>query len=103
MTMREKKRILAAYKAALLKVFRGAVDAATVDAALYLGDEDPGGWAPDAPLVIHTEKGLPDRESVSGIEAWVRVDDEANARLAKHGLRVFSEPINMAVTAVWKV
>jgi hypothetical protein len=103
-TRKERRRVLEAYRAAILKVFRGAVSPETVDSALVLGDEDPSGWATtEAFVVIRTDMGIPNAlDSVPLIEAWVRIDEAANAALAKHKLRVYSEPINGGVSAVWR-
>ena len=103
-TAKRRKRVLAAYRAAILKVFRHAVTSETVDRALCLADEDPGEWAPKAYIVIRLDQGLPNpMESIGAIEPWITVDSVANGLLKKHKIRVFSEPINAAVMAVWRV
>ena len=62
----------------------------------YLGNEDPGEWAPDATAVIHCESGIPsgDYEPLL-LTKWFRVSD----RLETH----YVEHINGAVIAVYPV
>lgn len=61
----------------------------------YTGKDDPGGWSPEAAVIIHTESGIP-----SGLfdcdlfERWF----EVSAKLKTH----YCEHINAAVIGVYK-
>jgi hypothetical protein len=61
----------------------------------YTAREDPGAWAPEAEVVIHTESGIPNggycpRE----MEKWYRVSDILSDLYCEH--------INGAIIAVYK-
>ena len=67
--------------------------------ATFLGDEDPGGWAPNSKVVIHTETGIPNSTHEYGggypiTEAWIRISD---ALPSGH----YCENVNAAVVAVY--
>ena len=93
--------ILKQVRAALLEEFRNAVDANPTRAEIMierytcLPEDDPGGWAPNAAVVIHSECiPLPMPLDVPSIEAWQRISE----RLDGH----FCEHINNSVVAVYR-
>lgn len=82
---------------ALNHVFGHRVSPQQVEDATFTGREDPGGWAPRAHVVIHTETGIPSLryDSNAILAQWDRVGDI----LQEHGL--YCEPVNGAVVAVY--
>jgi hypothetical protein len=84
-------------RSALNTVFGNRVGRQQIEDATFTGREDPGGWAPRAQVVIHTERGIPALryDSQAIVAAWDRVNDV----LAEHDL--FCEPINGAIVAVY--
>ena len=57
----------------------------------YLAEDDPGGWAPRAVCVVHTESGLPNGAYDWRIEdLWFKVSNS---------LPIYHEPVNGAVIA----
>ncbi len=88
--------------AALVKEFEGCYGdtpkqlRAMVERSVYTGKSDPGGWAPRAEFVIHTENGLPPGD---WIEEWGRAGDE----VSKLGFPLFFEAVNGGVVAVYRV
>jgi hypothetical protein len=68
---------------------------ADVTKHVHTGQEDPGGWAPDAVLVIHAECiPLPGVYTIEDIESWCKVSEI----LGDH----FCEHVNDGVVAVYK-
>jgi len=102
-TQRQKNRVVHAYRNAIMRVFRGIVTREMVDRDVMRSDEDAGEWAPDSLCIIKMERGIPSRETPSLTESWFKVDEAANAMLARHGMNTFCEPINSAVAAVYGV
>jgi len=92
-------RPLTVVRKALLKEFgglwpnrRAAVQA--IRDCTYKGSDDPGGWSPSAPVVIHCESGLPS-PLYDAMVLWDRVDND----LSEAGL--YHEPVNGAVVVVY--
>jgi len=62
----------------------------------YTGKDDPGGWSPQAAVVIHTETFLPSiDEGIFMIEKWDEVSDKLDGHFVEH--------INGGVSAVYKI
>ena len=63
--------------------------------ATYAAEDDPGGWAPEAEVVIHTESGIPNGSYEPWeMEKWFRVSEILGDLYCEH--------INGAVIAVYK-
>ena len=67
-----------------------------IAASTYTGREDPGGWAPDAEVVIHSESGIPNGyydDSHHVTELW----SEVSRRLGD----LYCEHYNAAIICVY--
>ena len=86
-------------RAALNVVFGERVGRQQIEDATFTGREDPGGWAPRAQVVIHTERGIPALryDSRAIVAAWDRVND------ILMDSALYCEPINGAIVAVYNV
>jgi len=84
-------------RAALNVVFGERVGRQQIEESTFTGREDPGGWAPRAQVVIHTERGIPALryDSRAVVAAWDRVNDI----LVDSAL--YCEPVNGAIVAVY--
>ena len=66
-----------------------------IEEGTYAGADDPGGWAPEAEVVIHTESGIPNGSYEPWeMEKWYRVSEILGDLYCEH--------INGAVIAVYK-
>jgi hypothetical protein len=66
-----------------------------IENGTYTGKNDPGGWAPEAEVVIHCESGIPNGSyEPRELERWFRVSDILGDLYCEH--------INAAVIAVYK-
>jgi hypothetical protein len=69
-----------------------------IEDSTFTGQEDPGGWARRAHVVVHCESGIP---SVTfdeyPVHAWDLINDDLNA------LGLFAEPVNSAVVAIYSI
>ena len=82
-----------AYRQAAQKLY--GYTQAEAEACIYSPKDDPGGWAPDALVILNLEQGL----SRLGLYApdWL----EEGLRLGEEAGVGFVEHINGAVAAVW--
>ena len=100
------KRILTRVREAIFNEFGEFIPGDTkrekmaeIRKATRTGANDPGGWSPDAAVIIWTETGIPNpafdmSEGFQIIEGWFRI----SAVLGTHWV----EPINAAVMAVYE-
>ena len=74
---------------------------ALIDRCVYRSDEDPGGWAPHAVVVVHTETGIPTPayNNMNTMEQWFEVDEIVR----EHGHNLYGETINGAIHAFYNM
>jgi hypothetical protein len=91
------KELLKQTRKAINEVFGSYVTKETVNESVYLSENDPGEWAPDAHVIICTENGLPsDSYDPFLAEKWFEVSD-------KLPNDYFIETINGAIMAVYDI
>lgn len=101
------KRIITQVRESIFEVFGGRIPGNTkvekmalIRRATYTGKADPGGWAPTAAVVIHTESGIPNPAHECGggwpiTEGWTKVTES----LSDH----YCETHNGAVMTVFLI
>ena len=89
------KQLLKETRKAINEVFGDYVSKEVVSKSVYLSEDDTGGWAPEAHVIICTETGLPsDVYDPFLAEKWHQVS-------AKLPNDYFIETINGAIMAVY--
>ncbi|MAF79862.1 hypothetical protein CL629_02155 [bacterium] len=93
----QKKLLLKETRKAIIEVFGDFVAAENINESVYLSENDPGGWAPEAHIIINTENGLPsDIYDPFLAEKWIKVSDMLPDDY-------FVETINGAIMAVYDI
>ena len=93
----QKKLLLKETKKAIAEVFGEYATAETINESVYLSENDPGEWAPEAHIIINTENGLPsDAYNPFLAEKWFEVSDKLPDDY-------FIETINGAIMAVYDI
>ncbi len=65
-----------------------------IEEATFLGEDDPGEWAPNADVVIHCESGIPSGSwNPKELEMWFEVSDKLKTHFCEH--------VNSAVIGVY--
>ena len=89
-------------RAAILKHFGEVISSdperarEIVEQDTYTGQDDPGGWSPEAVAIIHCESGIPSGlYNAQLFEKWFSVSNELDG--------LFCEHINAAVIGVYEV
>ena len=91
------KQLLKETRKAINEVFGDYVSKEVVNKSVYLSEDDAGGWAPEAHVIICTERGLPsDTYDPFLAEKWFAVSD-------KLPNDYFIETINGAIMAVYDI
>jgi len=89
-------------RAVIFDVFHNIIDEdddearRIIAASTYIGREDPGGWSPEAEVVIHCESGIPNGaydDNCKVIDLW----SEVSRRLGD----LFCEHFNAAIICVY--
>ena len=95
--MSTKKQLLKETRKAINEVFGDYVSKETVNKSVYLSEDDAGGWAPEAHVIICTEMGLSsDVYDPFLAEKWHQVSE-------KLPNDYFIETINGAIMAVYDI
>ena len=91
------KELLKETKKAIQAVFGEYVSKDTISKSVYLSENDPGDWAPEAHVIICTERGLPsDVYDPFLAEKWHKVSE-------KLPNDYFIETNNGAIMAVYDI
>ena len=91
------KQLLKQTRKAINEVFGELVSKETVTKSVYLSEDDTGGWAPEAHVIICTENGLPsDAYDPFVAEGWFKVSEMLPADY-------YVETINSAIMAVYDI
>ena len=89
------KQLLKETRKAINEVFGDYVSKEVVNKSVYLSENDPGEWAPEAHVIICTERGLPsDSYDPFLAEKWYKVSEMLPNDY-------FIETINGAIMAVY--